>query len=71
MTDEAWDDDDVPGPSPEIRQDYQAALGRFILAFNELDYLLQKSSKSHWNVLTGRSRQGLRTTELCAQIADP
>jgi hypothetical protein len=40
MTEEAWDDDDVPWASPEIRQQYEAALGRFILAFNELDNLL-------------------------------
>lgn len=40
MTDEARDDDDVPWASPEIRQQYEAALGRFILAFNELDNLL-------------------------------
>lgn len=30
------------GPSPETRQEYDAALGRFILAFNELDNLLTK-----------------------------
>jgi hypothetical protein len=40
MTDKAWDEDDVPWASPEIRQEYEAALGRFILAFNELDNLL-------------------------------
>lgn len=40
MTDEARDEDDVPWASPEIRQEYEAALGRFILAFNELDNLL-------------------------------
>jgi hypothetical protein len=40
MTDKAADDDDVPWASPEIRQQYEAALGRFILAFNELDNLL-------------------------------
>jgi hypothetical protein len=40
MTDETRDDDDVPWASPEIRQQYEAALGRFILAFNELDNLL-------------------------------
>ena len=37
MTD---DDDEVPWASPEIRQEYEAALGRFMLAFNELDNLL-------------------------------
>jgi hypothetical protein len=40
MTEEARDDDDVPWASPEIRQQYEAALGRFILAFSELDNLL-------------------------------
>lgn len=40
MTDEARDNDDVPWASPEIRQEYEAALGRFILAFNQLDNLL-------------------------------
>ncbi|ABD89454.1 hypothetical protein [Rhodopseudomonas palustris] len=40
MTEGARDDDDVPWGSPEIRQQYEAALGRFILAFNELDNLL-------------------------------
>ncbi len=34
------DDDDVPWADPEIRIDYEAALGRFILAFNEVDYRL-------------------------------
>lgn len=40
MTGEVWDDESVPWASPEIRQQYEAALGRFILAFNELDNLL-------------------------------
>ena len=31
-------DDDVPWADPNIRKDYEAALGRFILLFNELDY---------------------------------
>lgn len=30
-------DDDTPWASPEIRANYQAALGRFILAFNQVD----------------------------------
>lgn len=34
------DDDDVPWASPEIKANYEAALGRFILAFNQLDNLL-------------------------------
>jgi hypothetical protein len=32
-----FDDDDTPWASPEIRQNYEAALGRFILAFNQVD----------------------------------
>jgi len=34
------DDDDVPWASPEIQTAYEAALGRFMLAFNRLDNLL-------------------------------
>lgn len=33
-------DDGVPWAPPEIREEYTAALGRFILAYNQLDYLL-------------------------------
>lgn len=36
MTDEVWDDD-VPCASPEIRQEYEAAPGRLIVTFNEID----------------------------------
>ena len=38
--DTLYDDDDIPWASPEIRANYEAALGRFILAFNQLDNLL-------------------------------
>ena len=31
-------DDDVPWADPNIRKEYEAALGKFILLFNELDY---------------------------------
>jgi hypothetical protein len=34
------EDDDVPWADPSIRADYEAALGRFILAFNEVDFRL-------------------------------
>jgi hypothetical protein len=34
--------DDIPSADPAIRTDYEAALGRFILAFNEADYRLSK-----------------------------
>jgi hypothetical protein len=32
-----YDDDNIPWASPEIRTSYEAALGRFMLAFNEID----------------------------------
>ncbi len=35
-----FDDDGVPWASPEIQTAYEAALGRFMLAFNRLDNLL-------------------------------
>jgi hypothetical protein len=35
-------DDDTPWADPAIRTDYEAALGRFILAFNEVDYRLSQ-----------------------------
>jgi hypothetical protein len=34
------DADEIHWADPEIRVDYEAALGRFILAFNEVDYRL-------------------------------
>jgi hypothetical protein len=34
--------DDVPSADPAIRKEYEAALGRFILAYNEVDYRLSK-----------------------------
>ena len=37
-----FDEDGVPWASPEIQKDYEAALGRFLLAFNRLDNLLTK-----------------------------
>lgn len=45
-SDENWDgyDDDVPPfADPNIRIDYEAALGRLILAHNEVDYRLAKA----------------------------
>ena len=41
MTEDGFDDD-VPLASPEIRESYEAALGRFILAFNQVDNVLSK-----------------------------
>jgi hypothetical protein len=35
--DQPFDDDETPWASPEIRENYEAALGRFILAFNQVD----------------------------------
>jgi hypothetical protein len=37
---EEYEDDDIPWASPEIQESYEAALGRFILAFNRVDNLL-------------------------------
>jgi hypothetical protein len=59
MTDEAWGDDDVPWTLPEIRQQYEAALGRFILAFNELDNLLTQIIET---TLEGLDRRDLVKT---------
>jgi hypothetical protein len=36
------DDDDLPWASPEIQKRYEAALGRFMLAFNRVDNLLSE-----------------------------
>jgi hypothetical protein len=55
MSDEQ-DDDGVPWASPEIQQNYEVALGRFVLAFNELDNLLGKLIKT---VLMRLGRQDL------------
>jgi hypothetical protein len=42
MDDDISWDDDVPSADPAIRTEYEAALGRFILAFNEADYRLSQ-----------------------------
>ena len=36
--DDDFPDDDIPWADPAIRTEYEAALGRFILAYNEADY---------------------------------
>jgi hypothetical protein len=36
------DDFDIPWASPEIKLNYEAALGRFILEFNRIDNFLTK-----------------------------
>jgi hypothetical protein len=57
MTDsEAEDDNGVPWASPEIREAYVAALGRFMLAFNEVDNLLTEVIET---VLTRLNRKDL------------
>jgi hypothetical protein len=53
------EDDDIPFADPAIRTDYEAALGRFILAFNEVDYRLSQVIRSE---LTERGRADLAAT---------
>lgn len=70
------DDDDVPWADPEIRVSYEAALGRFILAFNEVDYRLTQliawelSTRGREDLATSSSRgsfaQRISTAELLA-----
>jgi hypothetical protein len=48
--------DESPWASPEIRESYEAALGRFILAFNQLDNLLTEVIEI---VLRGLGREEL------------
>jgi hypothetical protein len=54
------DYEDIPFASPEIRQAYEAALGRFMLAFNEIDNRVTKLIDT---VLTRLARTDL--IELC------
>jgi hypothetical protein len=49
MTDEPYDDDDIPSADPAIRTDYEAALGRFVLAYNEVDYRVSQVIRSELN----------------------
>jgi hypothetical protein len=42
MNDDISWDGDSPSADPAIRMGYEAALGRFILAFNEADYRLSR-----------------------------
>lgn len=55
----ALNDDDVTWADPAIRTDYEAALGRFILAFNEVDHRLSQVIGLE---LTARSRHDLATS---------
>lgn len=38
MNEEQFDDDDVTWASPEIREKYESALGKFLLTFNQIDF---------------------------------
>jgi hypothetical protein len=42
MFDDGIEDEDITWADPAIRTEYEAALGRFILAFNEADYRLSQ-----------------------------
>jgi hypothetical protein len=50
------DDDDIPWADPAIRTAYEAALGRFILAFNEVDFRLSQIIRAE---LTKSGQTGL------------
>jgi hypothetical protein len=60
------DDDDTPWADPAIRTDYEAALGRFILAFNEVDYRISQVIGAE---LTRRGRSDLGGTASKGQFA--
>jgi hypothetical protein len=57
--DDDEDVDDVPFADPAIRTDYEAALGQFILAFNEVDYRVSQVIRSE---LSDRGRTDLAET---------
>jgi hypothetical protein len=59
-------DDDIPWADPAIRTDYEAALGRFILAYNEVDYRVSQVIRSE---LTRRGRPDLAETASKGQFA--
>jgi len=56
MTLDDEDVDDVPFADPAIRTDYEAALGQFILTFNEVDYRVSQVIRSE---LSQRGRTDL------------
>jgi hypothetical protein len=58
--DDVSEDEDVPWADPQIRFNYEASLGRFILAFNELDYFVSG--------LVSREYIDRKITDLCADI---
>ena len=60
MDEDTWDE---PSADPAIRTEYEAALGRFILAFNEADYRLSQViatelSERGQSVLTATAAKG-------------
>jgi hypothetical protein len=59
MSDPYDDDADIPSADPAIRTEYEDALGRFILAFNEVDYRVSQVIRSE---LTQRERSDLAAT---------
>ena len=52
-------DDDIPWADPAIRIEYEAALGQFILAYNEVDYRISQVIRAE---LTRRARPDLAAT---------
>ncbi len=59
------EEDDMPWASPEVQANYEAALGRFLLAFNQLDNLLGEVTTT---VLTRLGRADL--VKACVEDAD-
>lgn len=76
----AWDDDNIPWADPAIRVDYEAALGRFILAFNEVDHRLSHLIRQELlvrnrpdladSVATGSFAQRLETLDVLSSKAE-
>jgi hypothetical protein len=60
------DNDDIPFADPAIRTDYEAALGQFILAFNEVDYRVSQLIRSE---LSERGRADLAATAASGPFA--
>jgi hypothetical protein len=56
MTSDDFDDDEPPFASPEIQELYEAALGRFIVTFNQMDNLLTRVVET---ILTRLGRETL------------
>jgi hypothetical protein len=58
-------DDDIPSADPAIRTDYEAALGQFILAYNEVDYRISQVIRTD---LDERGRSDLAETAAKGQF---